>query len=169
MGHEKYVSEPQRPLISKMAWLEIGEMPWHVNFLNIFGIKEREFIHTFRVQILYQLGLCADNRDLSPYHPDIVTGEGGHRRNGPWTFSFGKNLHFSVYVLMKYCCLVELDWTSTDILKHKRIIFYGIFYLVRNSITFIFFMERDWQNKGLKPSSKCCLLIDPLKSRVSFE
>ena len=57
---------------------------------------------------------------------------------------------------MKYYCLVELDWTFTDILKHKRIIFYGIFYPVRNSITFIFLF-----GKGLATQISKAKMMDP--------
>ena len=44
--------------------------------------------------------------------------------------------------------------------KYKKIIFYGIVYLVRNSIMFIFFMERDWQHKDFKAKHRSLFSSD---------
>ena len=130
----------------------LGTWNWRKAMTSKFWIKEENTVILGKDLLSSGCVLRVDNRDLSPYHLDTVTGEGGHIRSGHWSLFSLRKVYISLFIFSMKYCLVELDWTSTDILKHKRIIFYGIFYLVRNSITFIFFMERDWQHKNLKPS-----------------
>ena len=69
-------------LISKMAW---GLGNWRNAMTSNFWIKEENTFVLVADLLSSRCVLSVDNRDLSPYHLDTVTREGGHIRSGHWS------------------------------------------------------------------------------------
>ena len=70
-------------LISKMAW---GLGNWRNAMTSKFWIEEKNTTFILGTDLLSSgCVLSVDNRDLSPYHLDTETGEGGHIRSGHWS------------------------------------------------------------------------------------